>query len=302
MQNLIYKKKKMKKSTKLFLILMMFVPFLIGVGYDFFMKIETVRLMFSDQYGTGFGLYWINLAFQELCDPNSYLLSSIIMIFKVFFVFNFIGVPMQLIISFFFYKKVTFTNGFRIIYYLPNLITPVITCLIFRTMFDTNIGPISAILVKAGMEIPFEGLFFSPNSAFTMIMIYTFWIGTGASTLHYTAAMLRIPSELRDAIRLDGVGYTREFIQFVIPMISPILSVMILSNCTAGFGLYGEVLMLTNPSISKVYTVSYLISEGAKSGRYFEAAGRGAIVTLIAIPIVLGVRWFFGKILPDVSY
>lgn len=299
---IVVKKSKMPFKRKIFIILMMFVPFWVGVVYTLYMKFRTISMMFSDQYGTGFGLYWIKLALGELEYKGSMLRIALKNVFMFGALFNVIAMPLQVAISFFFYKKIPFTKTLRIIYYLPNLINAVISAMVFRTMFDTQIGPITRVLIDLGVSIPVEGLLFSPSTAYFMVYVYCFWIGLGNSCLLTTASMLRIPQDIRDAMLLDGVGYARECVTMVVPLISPILSVMFLTNVMNGFGFYGEVLFLTNPQISHVYTVGYILSEGAKAGHYYEAAGRGAIVTLIAIPTVLIVRWVAGKILPDVSY
>lgn len=289
-------------STKIFLILMMFIPFLDGVVYDLYLKASTIKMMFSDKYGTGFGFYWIQQAFQELTWSGSPMIISIKNLFLIMIIFNAIGLPLNILMSFFFYKNVPYTKTLRTIYYLPNLVGAVIITLLFRTMIDVNLGPIGALFQRMGMDIPLEGLLFSPDTAFTTVMCYEFWWTAGAATLLPTASMLKIPESIQDAMRIDGVPWRKELFQVVVPLISPILSVMFLSNVTIGFGMHGQVLMLTNPSLSQFYTIGYILTEGALSGKYFEAAGRGFIVTCIAIPLVCGTRWAFGKFLPDVTY
>ncbi len=290
-----------RTSTKIFLFLMMLIPFLDGVVYSLYLKGSTIRMMFSDKYGTGFGFYWIKLALEELTWTHSPMISSIKNLFTVMLVFNGIGLPLNIVMSFFFYKQMPLTKTFRTIFYLPNLVGAVIITLLFRTMIDPNMGFVGALLVKLGMEIPWEGLLFNPDTTFPTIIVYEFWWTAGAATILVTAAMLKIPESIQDAMRIDGVTWPKELVQMIIPLISPILSVMFLQNVTVGFGMHGTILMLTNPAISKVYTIGYVLTEGSMSGKYFEAAGRGFIVTCIAIPLVCTTRWAFGKFLPDVS-
>lgn len=291
-----------RTSTKIFLILMMFVPFMVGVVYDLYLKGSTIKMMFSDKYGTGFGFYWIKKAFKELTWSGSQSRIAIKNMFLIMLIFNGIGLPLNVLMAFFFYKNVPFTKTLRTIYYLPNLVGLVIIALQFRTMIDVNLGPIGALFQRLGMDIPLEGLLFSPKTAFATFICFEFWWNAGNSTLLPTASMLKIPESIQDAMRIDGVTWTRELFQFVVPLISPILSVMFLSNIVIGFGMHGQVLMLTNPALSEFYTIGYVLSEGARSGRYFESAGRGFIITCIAIPLICGARWAFGKFLPDVTY
>ena len=297
-----YRKKKMHWKTVVFLITMMFVPVVFTVFYDLYLKAATIKLMFSDRYATGFGFYWIEWAFKEAITPGTQTFIAIKYIFVVGVVFNCLGLPLQIIISYFFMKKVPGTRLFRTLFYMPTLFSAVITSLVFGFMFDNTVGPLVPILREWGINVPPQGLFFAPETAMTMIFIYIFWLTVGVSSFMLTAAMMKVPDSVIEAGRLDGVSNLKELIFIVIPMVSPVLSVLVLSNVMAGFQLYSEILLLTDPGQSNIYTVSYLINESARLGRYTESAGRGFIFTIIAIPLCLGVRWFFDKVLPDVTY
>ena len=297
---------KLNKSRKnwhevVFLIIMMAVPVLYGIVYNLYLKFATIRLMFSDKYGTGFGFYWVSWAIREAFTPNSPTIIALKNAFAIMIVFNGLGIPLQIVIAYFFFKKAPMTNLFRTLFYIPSLFSAVILSLVFGFMFDNTIGPITMLLRNLGVEIPLEGLFFAPDTAMPMIFVYIFWYTVGNAAFMITVAMLKIPESITEAARIEGISNFKELIYICVPMVSPVLSVMILTNVTLGFSIYAEVLLLTDPGQSHVYTVAYLINESAKQGKYFESAGRGFVFTVVAIPLVVFVRWFFGKFLPDVS-
>lgn len=296
------RKKRMHWKTVVFLVCMMFIPVVFSVIYDLYLKAATIKLMFSNQYATGFGFYWVKWAFTEAVTPGSQTFIAIKNIFVICIVFNCLGLPLQIIISYFFMKKVPGTRLFRTLFYMPTLFSAVITSLVFGFMFDNTVGPLVPILKQLGFTIPDRGLFFDSETALPMIFVYMFWLTVGCAAYMLTAAMMKTPDSVLEAGRLDGVTNFQELIHIVIPMVSPTLSVLVLSNVMAGFSIYAEILLLTKPDQSETYTVAYLITESAKNGRYTESAGRGFIFTLIAIPMCLGVRRFFDKVLPDVTF
>lgn len=295
-------KKKRNWQTSVFLFCMMAIPFFFGVIFDIYMKLQTVSFMFRDETGTKFGFFYINWAFEQLVTPTSGVFYALKHFFLIFLFFNFVCMPLQVGMSYFFVKKIPGTMFYRIIFYAPNLISQVITAIVFRTMMDSTYGPVTEILRVVGVQVPTLGWFNAPDTAFPALMFYYLWISFGTSTMIYTAAINKLPPEIFEAGRLDGVSMWRELIYIVFPMISPILSVGFLSNTTAGFNIYAEVLLFTDPSLSNLYTVAYLITEGARKRDYYHAAGIGFVFTLIAVPIVSGLRWAFDKFLPDVSY
>lgn len=279
---------------------MMAIPIFFGIFFDIYLKLQTFSFMFRDESQLHFGTYYIQWAFKELFTYQSDMQDALKYFFLIFLVFN-CCMFIQAIMSYFFSKKIPCTMFFRILYYAPNLLSGVITTLVFGVMMDTTFGPFAHILQQLGVTIPLEGLMYSSKTAFGTLMFYEIWISFGVSTLIYTAAINKIPQELFEAGRIDGAGMWSEIIHIVFPMISPILSVGFLQNTTAGFNVYSEILLLTDPSQSGLYTVAYMINEGAKARKYCNAAAQGFVFTLIAIPIITGMRKAFDKFLPDVS-
>lgn len=297
-------KSQNSKKTKIFLFCMMFLPFLFGVGYDFFNKIFTIKLMFSDAAGTGFGVYYIQQAFRELASPTSSLSIAVRNSLIVPLVFNFLFLPIQLIMAYFLYRKIPGTTGFRIILYLPVLISQIVTSTIFFIIFQSD-GALVNQLAKWGMEIPVDGLFQSKETAMTMILLFQFWSGSGVTMTLATAAMNGVNPEMVEASRIDGIGFWGEFFHMIIPSMLPMLSVWFVQNMGAGMGFYAEILLFTpDPLLSETFSASYLITEKARVlGRaQFESAGYGFIFTLIAIPLIYGTRKLLEKIVPDNAY
>lgn len=303
----------MKKSTAhkkifrwkrfLFLCGMMAIPVFFGICYDLFIKLQTVSFMFRDQTGKTFGFYYISWAFEQLADVDSDVFAALKYFFYIFLIFNFVCMPLQVVMSYFFHKKVPATGFFRVVFYLPTLLSPVITSTVFGVFMDNIYGLVPKFLSQLGVQISSaQGLLYSPDTAFPSLIFYEIWISLGVSTLIYTAAINKVPAEVFEAARIDGANNAQELFRIVFPMISGILSVGFLSNTIAGFNIYSEILLLTDPAQSKLYTVAYLITERAKSRQYFASAGIGFVFTIFAIPVIGGLRKLFDKILPDVSY
>lgn len=292
------------KKTKIFLFCMMFLPFLFGVGYDFFNKIFTIKLMFSDAAGTGFGVYYIEQAFRELSSSASPISIAIRNALVMPLVFNFLFLPFQLVTAYFLYRKIPMTNAFRIILYLPVLISQIVTSTIFFVVFQSD-GALVTQLAKWGVEIPVDGLFQSNKTSMLMIYLYQFWVGSGVTMTLATAAMNGVNPEMIEASRIDGIGFWGEFFHMIIPSMYPMLSVWFVQNMGCGMGFYAEILLFTpDPLLSETFSAAYLITEKAKVlGRaQYEAAGYGFIFTLIAIPLIYGTRKLLERIVPDNAY
>ena len=114
--------------------------------------------------------------------------------------------------------------------------------------------------------------------------------------------MNRIPSEVIEAARLDGVGAFRELVQIILPMVWPTMTTLLVFTFVGIFTTSGPILMFTEGQWD-TYTVAYWIFEQVYSGgRYEYASAVGLIFTLIALPIVLGVKKLMERWQESVDY
>ena len=204
---------------------------------------------------------------------------------------------LSLLLSYFLYKKIPGRNAFRIIYFLPSVISMVIYTMVYKFMFDTSVGPINGLLGKLGVtDLP--SWFGDTKLAFPLILIYCLWVGTGYNILIFSAAMESIPEDVIEYSKLEGVGRMRELFQIIIPMIWPTLAVAFLGSIKVIFTLFIQVELLTEggPGGSTV-TIAYLINSIIKgtNNNLEWGATMGLCFTLIATPIIILLKRFLDK-------
>ncbi len=206
----------------------------------------------------------------------------------------------SVIFAYLFYKKVPGRRAFRIIFFLPSIISVVIYTMVYKYMFNMSMGPINIILNKL-FGVPTADLptwFGDQNLSFPLIMVYCLWVGTGYNILIIGGAIENLPEEVMEYARIDGVGFVRELFQIVIPMIWPTISVGILGSVTTAFTLFIQVELLTGggPGQSS-QTIAYLINSLIKGGNANLEWGAcmGICFTVIATPIIIIVKKILDK-------
>ena len=203
-------------------------------------------------------------------------------------------VTLSVTLAYFFYKKLPGRNAFRIIFFLPSIISIVIYTLVFEYMF-MDFGPIGMAMTKILGKNP--EWFETENSIF-MVMLYCLWVGTGYNILILGGAMANLPEEVMESAKLDGAKMRHELFLLVIPMIWPTIAVSILGSITTMFTLFIQVDLLWNGAgLCEMPTIAYLINtkvNGTANNRS-EAAAIGLIFTVIATPIILVVKRMLDK-------
>jgi raffinose/stachyose/melibiose transport system permease protein len=243
--------------------------------------------------------------FREFQSPNSDLLTGFLNTLKYFGINVVLMIPLSLFVAYFLYKKIAGYKAFRVVFFLPSIISAVVYVTIFKNIIST-FGPVYTIVEKLfGYEMP--PLLNTDGTATPTIIFYTVWTGLGINMILYQGAMNRLPAEIIEAGRMDGITWLRELWSVVIPIIWPTLSMTVIIAFTGLFNSGGPVLLFSEAGSilgrNKTMTLPFLIYTLTWYGKVYEyPAAIGVFFTLISLPIVLGIRKLMSKIDPEVEY
>ncbi len=303
------KPKSLKDNTtsKIFLVTMLALPVAHWLVFWLIVNCSSFVIAFKDMSGNfsfvNFQLFW-----QDLTSTNGDLFVSLKNTLKYFVTANFITFPLTICMCYFLYKKIAGYKVIRIIVYLPAIISPVVMTRVFATMV-ANDGPVGLLLIKMGMDLlDTPGLLATVTTATNTIVVYTMWVGLCSNMLLLSGAMARIPVEVLESAKIDGVGIWKELIYMIVPLMWPTISTLLLLSMTGILTASGPILLLSSaPYQQNTLTISYWIfakvyaSGSVNGGEYGLVAATGLCFTAVLIPIVFGVRALVNKI-PTVEY
>jgi len=206
------------------------------------------------------------------------------------FITIFISLPLALISSYFLSRKMPLANFFRIIFFLPNIISVVALVYAFKTQISTDTGVIAQLVEALGGSINTNTW---PHTTI-IVLIYCIWAGLGYNVLLMSGAIGRIPKELFESARMDGAGNFQEFTKIMIPMIWPTIVTLIVLGMTSILTLYLQPVLF---DLSRTETIAGSIFIGVKEGstHYPEYSSFGLFYSFIFAPLVLLVRHFASK-------
>ena len=145
---------------------------------------------------------------------------------------TFISLPLSLLFAYYLFKKVVGANVFRVIFFLPSIISAAVLVTLFKYLVMPS-GPLNEVLsMISGQEVAIEWVVDEQYSMFT-ILFYTVWTGFGCNIVMLTGAIHRIPEDVIEYGKLEGISMTRELFSIVIPLMWPTLSTLIICG-TAG--------------------------------------------------------------------
>lgn len=107
----------------------------------------------------------------------------------------------------------------RTLIYLPAVVPPVASALIWKVVFDKNAGPVNRLLAAIGVN-PVSWL--TGGTVFIVLIVVLLW-ALGSGIIIDLAALQTVPAEQLEAARVDGAGAFGRFRHVILPAISPIL-------------------------------------------------------------------------------
>lgn len=295
-----------KREALIFYVCILAIPILQCCVFYLGTNVNTIALAF-EKYDFDGGRYVFN-GFRNFKDFFADLRTSTVLSYAVknsltlYLAGVCIGLPLNLIFAFFLYKKVPGTGFFRVVLFLPQILSGIVTSVMFAYFVE---GALPALFAKMGAELP--DLLNGPDYTFTTIVFYCIWSGFGAQLIIYGTSMSGVDESLIEAGKLDGLSTFGEFFKIVLPMIFPTVTTYLVigiagffTNQASLYNFYGQNAQEYAQTLG-YYLFVKVIGSTATLGDYPTASAAGLLFTCIAAPLTILVKYLLERFGPSVE-
>ena len=307
------KKFKLNRTTRkyIFIAELIIIPVINFIIFWVYVNFDTILLTFkrfdvptASYVWRGFDGYVS--VFKSMIlggDPGEF--NAFVNSFRAILI-NVIILPVTFVISYSFYKKIRFRKFFQVVFFLPNIISLVVLCMMVRHMFSSDFGPIALVIEKITGH-PTDWLGYNSDKMWGIITVFCIWAGLGGNTVILCGAMQRIPEDIIEAARLDGIGFLREAWSIVLPLVMPTVGVFMIGVVTSPLSFTLQpMLIAVNPGIdNKFMTIGWYIFPSVDTGgprNMIQAATIGMMFSMLLLPVIIAVRIIVKKFTPDVQF
>lgn len=301
-----------KNKDRIFIVAMLIIPVAHFLVFWLYLNSASIALAFKDKYTEEFTMENFQRFFNswerdfKLNGPLKYAIRNTLI---EAFISNFVNMPLVIFASFALFKKFYGHNFFRIVFYLPGIFGAVIITTMQIYVLGSG-GPIVSLGKLLGIQwnvnILQTGLLGNNLSARPTYFITRIGI-SGGTILLITGALNRVPKDLFDSAKLDGIGFFREFIYIAVPLSWSTVGLMWVMSFAGCWSAYQDVMLLTgganNTTNFGYYLVSHTLSAVTGAGEnYNYPAAIGVIMTIVIAPITLLLRWIASKAVSPVEF
>ena len=178
-------------------------------------------------------------------------------------------------------EKLKGNDFFRIIFYIPNILSVVVISGIFSAIYaPDDTGMLNSILKLFSVEnIAWKG----EQHVMTSIVIAMVWQAIGYYMVMYMSSMAAVPESLYESAGLDGANRVTQFFQITIPLIwtniRTTLTFFVISTINMAYLFVTA--MIGNQSDAAKVALLYMYDQQNKSG-YGYAMAIGVVIFLVS--------------------
>lgn len=178
-------------------------------------------------------------------------------------------------------------NFFRVVFYIPNILSVVIISAIFSAIYDPNRGMLNSILMLFNPENKVLWLGDQKIVIFSLAGAMI-WQAIGYYMVMYMASMSSIDISLYECANLEGASRIQQFFQITIPLIwtniRTTLTFFIISSINLSF-LFVKAMTSGGPDGSTEVFLSYMYKQAYTNSSYGYGMAIGVVVFLFSFAL-----------------
>lgn len=191
-------------------------------------------------------------------------------------------------------SKVKGQGLFKVLFYMPNIITAATVAVLFQALFGYPKGPINDLLLSMGIiDKAFD---FSVNglAAKCIVAFIQFWMWYGYTMIVLISGILGISPELFEASEIDGASSWQQFFYVTLPNLKTIMLFTLVTSLIGGLQMYDiPKLFLNGGPNNATLTAAIFIQNQAFSGSYmYNRAAAASMIMFVIIGALSAVMFF----------
>ena len=181
----------------------------------------------------------------------------------------------------------------RTILFVPGIVSFVVSGVLWKLIYDPNIGTLNRVLGSLGLEELQHIWLADRATVLPAIMVVSIWGGVGMTMLIFFAGIQGIDPGLYEAAEVDGANAFQRFFNITVPSLRVVTGIVISLGLLNGFKVFDIIYVMTGGGpnhASEVFgTYLYNLAFGSTSGSLPQFGYASAFSVVVMIMCILAV-------------
>ncbi|MCL2576865.1 MAG: Ig-like domain-containing protein [Defluviitaleaceae bacterium] len=199
--------------------------------------------------------------------------------------------------------KLKCVGFFKIMFYMPNIITAASIALLFNTLFGHPIGPVNDFLMRVGFTGEsiniMVGIFAEPFgfrifNAQLIVAFIQFWMWYGVTMIILIAGIMGISPSLFESAAIDGASHFKTFIHVTLPSLRTVVVYVLVTSFVGGMQMFDIPRLFNNgqPHNSTLTTSLFIFHQAFEGAQRFNRAAAASMIMFVIICVVSSILFF----------
>ncbi|MEN9935073.1 MAG: hypothetical protein RLZZ387_1652 [Chloroflexota bacterium] len=177
---------------------------------------------------------------------------------------------------------------FRVLFYSPVILSVAVAGLVALRAWDPQRGLVNYYLVE-WFNLPRITWLGTRETVIPTIAITTVWWTFGGAMLVFLAGLQNIPEQLYEAAKIDGAGPLGTFFRITIPLLTPTMLFVVVTQFIAHMQVFGQPMLMTNggPGHESRTVAIYLYQTAWAFFRMGYASAMAVMLAVVMIAVTL---------------
>jgi len=193
--------------------------------------------------------------------------------------------------------KLKCVGFFKVLFYMPNIITAASVAVLFSAMFAHPIGPMNDFLMRFGFaDSPTH---FLQNRAYAqgLTAFIQFWMWYGVTMIILVAGVMGISPTLFEAAAIDGANHFKTFFYVTLPSLRTVMLYTLVTSFVGGMQMFDIPFLFHEgtpgaPQNSTLTTSIFIYNQAMLGMRRFNRAAAASVLMFILILICSAVLFY----------
>lgn len=298
-----------KTSRLIFYSLLIAIPVIHLLVFYVYINFSSILLSFKKYELADIGGYVATFvkfdnfktAWQELFSRNFLLKNAFIFLASDCLIVT----PLAVLFSFYLYKKAALSGCFKVILFMPQLLSGVILGLLYKYVSSDVY-----LWFADKMHLTVEGgLLDTAKTQLGATLAFNIFMGFGVNVLLFVGAMSGVNTSVVESAKIDGASPLQELWYIILPLIFPTVATIVIVYISHLFTNQYNMYTLFGNGAGKTGTLGYFLYVQAMESAlvaprenllsYPVLSAMGLILTAIILPITMLLRWLMNKFGPN---